>query len=75
MTMRTLATKIRLSQRAIAWFALASVVILSAAGQSSTSQGSTTTQRPPLLERQKGNRACAQRLSEIGGKQGGGLRS
>ena len=53
MTMRTLATKIRLSQRAIAWFALASVVILSAAGQSSTSQGSTTTQRPPLLERQK----------------------
>ena len=53
MTMRTLATKIRLSQRAIAWFALASVAILSAAGQSSTSQGSTTTQRPPLLERQK----------------------
>ena len=53
MTMRTLATKIRLSQRAIAWFALASVVILPATGQSSTSQGSTTTQRPPLLERQK----------------------
>jgi hypothetical protein len=53
MTMIRFATKIRLSQQAIAWFALASAVIGSAAGQSSTSQGSTTTQGPPLMDRQK----------------------
>ena len=35
------------------WFALATAVIRPAAGQSSTSQGSTTTQGPPLMDRQK----------------------
>jgi hypothetical protein len=53
MTMKTFEANIRFSRPAIVWFALATAVIRSVAGQSSTSQQSTTTQRPPLMDRQK----------------------
>src|SRR5215467_9090392 len=46
MTMKTFA-KVRLSGRAIVWFAFATVVIQPVAGQSATNQ------RPPMMDRQK----------------------
>src|SRR5215472_10762711 len=46
MTMKTFA-KVRLSGRAIVWFALATAVIQPVAGQSATNQ------RPPMMDRQK----------------------
>ena len=53
MIMRTFEATILLSPRAIVWFALATAVIRSVAGQPTTNQRSTTSQRPPLMDRQK----------------------
>src|ERR1700687_4965771 len=47
MTMKTFQAKIRFSRRAIVWCALATAVMQSVAGQS------TTNQRPPVMDRQK----------------------
>jgi hypothetical protein len=50
MTMKTHQAKIQFSRRAMVSFALATAVIRSVAGQS------TTNQRPPLMDRQKKSR-------------------
>ena len=68
MTMKTHQAKIQFSRRAMVSFALATAVIRSVAGQS------TTNQRPPLMAAKR-NRACGQRLPAVGSRQGGGLRS
>jgi len=69
MTMKTFHGRIQFARRAMVWLAFATSVIRSVAAQS------VTNQRPPVRDRQKRHRACAQCLSAIGCKQGGGLRS
>jgi len=53
MIMRAFEATILLSRRAIVWFALATAVTRPVAGQPTTNQQSTTSQRPPLMDRQK----------------------
>jgi hypothetical protein len=53
MTMKRFEAKFRLSQRAIVWFALATAGVGSGVGQSTSNQLPATSQKPPLMDRQK----------------------